>query len=544
MSATAAAMVASGIGSFASASLQQRAAAKAANAQSEMNREQIAYNQKLQDQLREDFRPYAEVGKNALGDMTGQRWGAATPAFDSGGNPITYRGDEAFTAESGLKGHFTLGNSKGEYRDGYAVRIDNGVERWTSIDAFTPQQQAELQKAKDLYQSTKPGWQDSGEAAQYGTGAQNALTAYDELDSSLEIDKPEKLETNRGLVDPLNYRTDVAAGMPNIHGSDPNSAGGGTGLDKVLNPADIAGYHPYQSQSAPPQFNDPMYSSNANDSYLDPKTGQPAIAALPTDVSSQFDPNDPVFKFKQQQGEEAINRSLAARGLHNSSAGINALADFNMGLIAEDADKQYSRNVGDYNRDYGRASDIYGMETDQYESVFDKEAGQRNDTINRQMEMDKNRFDAATNQGNTLYERQYGQNTDLYNRQTSQGELQYNRDYGQNADIYNRALGENELGYNRAQSNALNSYNMANQLDNQQYGRDIDLVNIGQGATGSTANAALSGANNITNAYAAQGNALSNMYTTQGQVQGQLASGFGGVPMDYLAMEKYSGKGK
>jgi|GEM_PF-5092077 len=50
----------------------------------------------------------------------------------------------------------------------------------------------------------------------------------------------------------------------------------------------------------------------------------------------------PGYAWQKQQGEEAVNRALAARGMHNSRAGVNALSDFNENLNAN----TYQQQVG------------------------------------------------------------------------------------------------------------------------------------------------------------------------------------------------------
>lgn len=57
----------------------------------------------------------------------------------------------------------------------------------------------------------------------------------------------------------------------------------------------------------------------------------------------QFDPNDPAYAWRLEQGEEGINQSLAARGLHGSRAGINALSDLRSRLTQEEYGNQYGR---------------------------------------------------------------------------------------------------------------------------------------------------------------------------------------------------------
>lgn len=58
---------------------------------------------------------------------------------------------------------------------------------------------------------------------------------------------------------------------------------------------------------------------------------------------SQGIPTSPMYTWQQEQGERAINRALAARGLYNSSAALNQLSDFNRALGAEESERQYGR---------------------------------------------------------------------------------------------------------------------------------------------------------------------------------------------------------
>lgn len=79
-------------------------------------------------------------------------------------------------------------------------------------------------------------------------------------------------------------------------------------------------------------------------------------------ISNYSVENSPNYKWQQQQGEKAINRGLAARGMYNSRAGVNALTDFNQSLGAQETENSFNRlstlanygmgasaNVGNYN---------------------------------------------------------------------------------------------------------------------------------------------------------------------------------------------------
>lgn len=59
--------------------------------------------------------------------------------------------------------------------------------------------------------------------------------------------------------------------------------------------------------------------------------------------------NDPVFKFRQETGERAINRAAAARGNFLSGAAIASIGDFNNQLTADETDRYFNRLITEKN---------------------------------------------------------------------------------------------------------------------------------------------------------------------------------------------------
>ena len=53
--------------------------------------------------------------------------------------------------------------------------------------------------------------------------------------------------------------------------------------------------------------------------------------------------NDPVFQFRQETGERAINRAAAARGNFLSGAALASIGDFNNQLTADETDRYFNR---------------------------------------------------------------------------------------------------------------------------------------------------------------------------------------------------------
>ena len=65
-----------------------------------------------------------------------------------------------------------------------------------------------------------------------------------------------------------------------------------------------------------------------------------SLSQLRTDIM-----NDPVFKFRQETGERAINRAAASRGNFLSGAAIASIGDFNNQLTADETDRYFNRLI-------------------------------------------------------------------------------------------------------------------------------------------------------------------------------------------------------
>ena len=91
---------------------------------------------------------------------------------------------------------------------------------------------------------------------------------------------------------------------------------------------------------------------------------------LPENFQFEMDTGSDSYRWKQEQGEEAINRALAARGLYGSRAGLDTLSDFNRSLAADEYTDQYNRALQGYNLDYGKAMDLYNAKYGQISDLL------------------------------------------------------------------------------------------------------------------------------------------------------------------------------
>ncbi|WP_131798657.1 hypothetical protein [Achromobacter insolitus] len=137
----------------------------------------------------------------------------------------------------------------------------------------------------------------------------------------------------------LTYQGGGDAGNPYTRWAYANNAGGGTGSGSIneagLEAAIQARLQQQQTAQAAAQ-KDPLYGSLL-DTYKEYKPFSTADFQV-----------DPGYQFRQQQGEQAIERMAAARGGLNSGRAAKDLAAFNSGL----ASQEYQNAYGRYNNDY------------------------------------------------------------------------------------------------------------------------------------------------------------------------------------------------
>lgn len=68
-------------------------------------------------------------------------------------------------------------------------------------------------------------------------------------------------------------------------------------------------------------------------------------------AGGQFDTNNPTYQFQLKQGQQALDRSSAARGMGASGAQMKAAQQYGQNLASQEYDKQYNRassEFGDY----------------------------------------------------------------------------------------------------------------------------------------------------------------------------------------------------
>ena len=205
------------------------------------------------------------------------------------------------------------------------------------------------------------------------------------------------------------------------------------------------------------------------------------------DFKFELNPDDPIYKWKQKQMEDAINRAAAARGNYNSRASINALGEGNMALAAQEMNDQYGRQL--------------------------TESGISNDLANQRY-----------GRGMGEYQLGYGQNMDTYNIKNAQAGAQYGRDV-QQYGFDNQAIQQNNA---LARGDVMDKFNMDRALYGDQYGQFIDALKVGQGTANAAGNNAM-----IT------GQGLASSAQASGDANAAFWSGLGGMPQNAIAQNYY-----
>ena len=71
--------------------------------------------------------------------------------------------------------------------------------------------------------------------------------------------------------------------------------------------------------------------------------------------------NSPQYQFLQKQGQQALDRSAAARGMGYSGAQMKAAQQFGQGLASQQYDKEYDRAAKEYFNKYDQARGQFGL---------------------------------------------------------------------------------------------------------------------------------------------------------------------------------------
>ena len=75
-------------------------------------------------------------------------------------------------------------------------------------------------------------------------------------------------------------------------------------------------------------------------------------------AGGRFDTNNPAYQFQLKQGQQALDRSAAARGMGYSGAQMKAAQEYGQGMASQQYDKEYNRASGEFGDYYNRLAGL------------------------------------------------------------------------------------------------------------------------------------------------------------------------------------------
>lgn len=95
------------------------------------------------------------------------------------------------------------------------------------------------------------------------------------------------------------------------------------------------------------------------------QAGTNALAKMQSLEPFKYDPNtmyqDPGYAFRMSEGMNALNRSMAAKGLGVSGANIKGAMKYGQNLGSQEFGNAYSRALDEYNTRYNRLASLAGV---------------------------------------------------------------------------------------------------------------------------------------------------------------------------------------
>lgn len=140
--------------------------------------------------------------------------------------------------------------------------------------------------------------------------------------------------------------------------------------------------------------------------------------------------NDPGYQFRMDQGNKAIQRSAAAKGLLNSGQTLQSLDSYSQGLASNEYNNAYSRFNNDRTQRYNKLASLAGLGQTGVQSTVNSGTNAANNISNNQIGIGNAQAASAIGQANntnsligngvnTWMQYQYGNKTPSYGAGTN-----------------------------------------------------------------------------------------------------------------------------
>jgi len=102
---------------------------------------------------------------------------------------------------------------------------------------------------------------------------------------------------------------------------------------------------------------------------MDPTGGAQKYIDQLEGLEFQFDPDDEIYKWRQEQNEKAVNRFMASRGGYDSRVALNALQQSGMQLQENEISRQFQQR---YLTKFNQLTKLYDMTRSQGAGQYSK----------------------------------------------------------------------------------------------------------------------------------------------------------------------------
>ena len=125
--------------------------------------------------------------------------------------------------------------------------------------------------------------------------------------------------------------------LAQMYGVEPETAGGGTDWQKYISSQpDVAADYKLHSDMSPEEYGQWHYAQDGSRRDLAPYQSGGSSGGVADYGGFEASPG---YQFRMDEGQKAIERSAASRGLFNSGASVKALTRFAQGTASEEFDK-------------------------------------------------------------------------------------------------------------------------------------------------------------------------------------------------------------
>ena len=283
------------------------------------------------------------------------------------------------------------------------------------------------------------------------------------------------------LMNPAATTGPMAMGGGGGYGGGGYSSGGGYGggnMGSGITPYNpLANYNP-EPYNAPAPFTPPAYEGATPFARPEYTAAQPFTALTVEEMNA-----DPGYQFRMQQGQQALERSGAAKGVTNTGGNLRDILDYGQQAGSQEYGAAYGRKLNDYttneqNRfntyqtNYANAMGAYNQNEANRAGAFDRNVGNAASAYGMNAENAYRQYTTNTAGQNLANQEAEARRSGAYN--TNLGAYQNQQQYGLQQQNYN--LQAQQQAYDQQYRNWVEQYNQGRNNATDTYNRMYGLI--------------------------------------------------------------------